>query len=1176
MVKVDGPPEVPGSSLGAKGGSKTNRMSKFKEKKETMNNLTRKIATTGLAFVIVAGLSFTPAQAQTTAELQAQIANLLAQITALQAQLSAAGGSTSTGSSYNFTRNLTIGSRGEDVKALQEYLNAQGFTVAASGAGSPGNETEYFGSLTQAALADFQAANSVSPAVGYFGPITRAKIDSLSATTGGGTTGGGTTGGGTPSVVPAGTDLLVEKASDSPGERTIGSGTAFNPALKIKLSAGSKAVSVTAITLQKGGFLANTNLNGVDIVDASGMRHGQVVTSINADNTVRIGMSSNPITVAAGTSQTIMLRFNLLTGNYTGTVSFGINSVSAIEADTTAISGAFPITGAAMNIVNGGSSLASTTLDVQTTTGSSTLNVDADSLQEITKFRIQESASNEGVYLHSLTLYNYGNADDTDYSDVTLEAQDGTVLATTQPNGQYVTFNLGTPYFIDKGLTRDFTVKAKLVDGASKTINLVVYNNYDIDLRGASTDVSVIPGAGSNDSSFPIGNGFNTQTIGSGSMTLTRSIDSPSTAVAPGSTSVVLAKFKAKPTGENYELRQVSFYIATSSSGVDLTGTVYVKVNDAIVYSTAASSISNTAATTYTLSSYPILTSGQDNIITVEGSISSSATSASNYTVTSFDLIQAKRLVTNDLVDPGVSAVSGLQIAVNAASLKVTTLSVPVSNSVVIGTNGHEYARIELSAEGSGENVKVSKIVVDHVEGSNLTEVGNLLIYKDNEEDPLATTASTATNASTVTFNFSNPIVVTKTTPVTLHLKADALSGSNDHTYRITSSTSAVTAVGATTGNSLTSGSDVTFAGNGQAQTHVASGNLSLSLVSGSGASPSQNQVVSVGTSGATVFAFKMTSQYEEQKVTSLKLTATTTGGGNISTTTVRNIRLYAGSSATPFATKAQFDTCDDSKCEVTFTDDDNILDDPVPTTGTTVYVKADVADPNQSGQRPVLGNNFKFQITSSTGDVAVKGAVTASTVGTVTGTPTASGITYVVPHNVSIEAVSPTTATQVGTGSGQTVGIFKVSNNGQAAIRLASSSTAFSFSNGGSASTSLTFSLYSSNGCTTQGDASVTYITTSTAYGTSTTIPFDMTYVSAANRKIEGNSCRYITVRTNGAAANNNTFQLSVSALGNVLFEVDEADLGYSGNADTDLTDTITGLYVNGTPSLATITAKD
>jgi peptidoglycan hydrolase-like protein with peptidoglycan-binding domain len=81
--------------------------------------------------------------------------------------------------SINFTRNLTLGSTGNDVKNLQIFLNTHSFVIAATGNGSPNYETTYFGALTQKALAKFQKANNITPAVGYFGPITRGKLKVL-------------------------------------------------------------------------------------------------------------------------------------------------------------------------------------------------------------------------------------------------------------------------------------------------------------------------------------------------------------------------------------------------------------------------------------------------------------------------------------------------------------------------------------------------------------------------------------------------------------------------------------------------------------------------------------------------------------------------------------------------------------------------------------------------------------------------------------------------------------------------------------------------------------------------------------------------------------------------------------------------------------------------------------
>ncbi|MEJ0001944.1 MAG: InlB B-repeat-containing protein [bacterium] len=73
-------------------------------------------------------------------------------------------------------RDLKLGMTGDDVLALQKLLNANGFALAQSGIGAPGNETTFFGPMTRAALARYQAAKGIAPAAGYFGAITRAQM----------------------------------------------------------------------------------------------------------------------------------------------------------------------------------------------------------------------------------------------------------------------------------------------------------------------------------------------------------------------------------------------------------------------------------------------------------------------------------------------------------------------------------------------------------------------------------------------------------------------------------------------------------------------------------------------------------------------------------------------------------------------------------------------------------------------------------------------------------------------------------------------------------------------------------------------------------------------------------------------------------------------------------------
>jgi peptidoglycan hydrolase-like protein with peptidoglycan-binding domain len=83
-----------------------------------------------------------------------------------------------------FTKGLSLGVSGPDVLRLQKLLNSDPDTqIASSGVGSPGNETDYYGGLTEDAVKRFQAkygvASSGNAGYGYVGPKTRAKLQEV-------------------------------------------------------------------------------------------------------------------------------------------------------------------------------------------------------------------------------------------------------------------------------------------------------------------------------------------------------------------------------------------------------------------------------------------------------------------------------------------------------------------------------------------------------------------------------------------------------------------------------------------------------------------------------------------------------------------------------------------------------------------------------------------------------------------------------------------------------------------------------------------------------------------------------------------------------------------------------------------------------------------------------------
>jgi uncharacterized repeat protein (TIGR02543 family) len=62
---------------------------------------------------------------------------------------------------FETNQDFVLGDIHEDIRLLQKYLNNNGYTLAATGPGRPGGETNYFGYLTQSALTKFQQSNNI-------------------------------------------------------------------------------------------------------------------------------------------------------------------------------------------------------------------------------------------------------------------------------------------------------------------------------------------------------------------------------------------------------------------------------------------------------------------------------------------------------------------------------------------------------------------------------------------------------------------------------------------------------------------------------------------------------------------------------------------------------------------------------------------------------------------------------------------------------------------------------------------------------------------------------------------------------------------------------------------------------------------------------------------------------
>lgn len=500
-----------------------------------MNTIGRKfisgtLALTTGAWILGASFFVPVASAQTSASLQAQIAALLAQVSALQAQLNSSSGSSS---SVSFTRNLTVGSTGNDVKSLQIFLNSKGFVVAASGAGSPGNESTYFGAKTKAALAKYQAANGISPASGFFGPITRSQVS--------GAGGGIVNPGGN---VPPG-NASVTLSADNPAAGTVTTGASHVPLARFTFSG---SYTVTGVVLKRIGVSADASLSNVflydrdsqtRLTDAASVSSGSLINFTNPSGLFTVNGTRNisvRVDLAANSGETIgvqLVSYTVSGGSpITANLSGNLFSVASASLASVSISNA---------VGSGNSDPGNGVLIWQGTLNVSTRNV------VFSRLALRQIGSvNNGTDIRNFNLFVDG-------------VQVGSAVASPDANG-YVTFsNLNTTLITG---ARILKVVADVIGGSSRTVQLSLRGAYDLNVQDIQYNLNPAVTA---TPSFPFGPAA--FTVNSGVLVVAKAASSPATNVTINGSNVDLADYTFTAFGEPIKVQTITVGAAIAGNG---------------------------------------------------------------------------------------------------------------------------------------------------------------------------------------------------------------------------------------------------------------------------------------------------------------------------------------------------------------------------------------------------------------------------------------------------------------------------------------------------------------------------------------------------------------------------------------------------------------------------------
>ncbi len=612
---------------------------------------------------------------------------------------------------------------------------------------------------------------------------------------------------------PTGGALSVSLSASNPNGSIIPDGTAFNPLAKYTFTAGSDAVKLTGLTVWKGGFVSD---NAVKVsVWANGVRYGSVV-QVSSEHTAMIDFGANPINIAAGSSVEVTLAANLLASVNSGTVSLSLAGASAVASNASSVGGAFGA-GQSFQITDGASSVAAATIDVRSLR-STTATVDIGQTDyELTRFELNETSSKEDLKVKAITLFNNGSVADEDLKNVKLKDQDGNVIATVASStSKYVTFVLANPVVVPLGTTRVFGVYVDVMNGATRTAQFTVQNDFDVVLEGAATQAQILVTnkTGGTDSSFPVGDattgnaGFNHITINEGSLTVSKDNASPSGDVTKGGINVTLGSFKVQAIGEDVELQRVvldlsgtagattgantggtlnasdtaNYMDCPATATCDLTGSVKLltaagKTLLTLSADTAALWNGNNtpggASNTYSdLSAYHTIKAGQTETLWFVGNLSSSANLGSGETVTP-KLAKLYYYKKSSLKYADSASANGNTLTVTTSSMSVSANAEYGNQTVVSGTSNVKLGSFVLRA-GSAEGVNITSVGVQidqsGVASAAATGLTNLKLMKvgvaadgSATETQIGTTQSSVSDSTTVSFSTSGFTVAAST-----------------------------------------------------------------------------------------------------------------------------------------------------------------------------------------------------------------------------------------------------------------------------------------------------------------------------------------------------------------------------------------------------------------------------
>ncbi|MBI5406053.1 peptidoglycan-binding protein [Candidatus Kaiserbacteria bacterium] len=762
-------------------------------------------------------------------------------------------------SSCSFTKDLTVGSKGADVTALQDALKAGGYMTA--------NATGNFGPLTKAGVIAWQKAKGITPAAGYFGAKSRAAFCGSSTTT---------------TTTPVtGNGLKVSLSPTSPNGTALVQGQGIGDLADFVFANPTSApISVTGLSLKRTGVSNDSTMTNVYLYNGG----TRITDSAGVSNSAF--SFSDPValfTVPAGGTYTVSVRSDIAGG--TSGQQIGVQIVSVTSGGTLDSSVSFPVNSGFQTI---SAATLATVNYAANPTPSSVVTISPSNDYPVWQDTV--SVSTNPVKLSSLKFVNLGSANSSDIMNLRLYV-DGVQVGSALPSmaaDRSVTFDLTANPFLLSTQSHVVKVLANIGTGAaSRTIQFSVQRSSDGMFVDNQLNQPVTPTYSSTTFSAATTAVVTLNSASVAGVSVSRNPSSPTQSIAVGASSVKWASFDILASGENVKVIDLYVYASSTSStggtnGVGGLNNGKIMVNGVQIGSTKDIGQLVAAKTDFSLGSSLILPAGV--VTTVDIYADAQDTAGTNLTTGGTVIVslaantsnaQGQSSLTSTGVPNGTAGtndVAGNSITVTSSSLTATKATGYGNQTVIAGANNAKIGSFTLSA-GATEGVLVNTINITFPNAVSST-ITNLTLKDNATGTVLGSVVTTPSTSNSVSVNLSVPVSSTKT----IDIYGNILSGANAGTI--------VASVGTgTTGSGLVTNTSASVA-SAQALQTITLGSGTLTLTRGAGDPVSTN--VLAGAASVQVGQFNFAGANSSYTVNNFAILVPNNVATSVTTVTVK------------------------------------------------------------------------------------------------------------------------------------------------------------------------------------------------------------------------------------------------------------------------------------------------